>query len=73
VISAVIFDLFKTLGEFKERGRVIGDDPYFDIHIPKSLGMKIIHITAGKVAPETDAKAQNLGEAVKVVEKRMKA
>ena len=57
-----------TLGVSALETVVIGDDSELDICIPKRMGMKTIHLTAGDIIAEADAQARNIGEAVDLVE-----
>jgi FMN phosphatase YigB (HAD superfamily) len=57
-----------TLGVSALETVVIGDDSELDICIPKRMGMKTIHLTAGDVIAEADSQVRNIGEAVDLVE-----
>ncbi len=65
-----IFDTpLRVLGVEPQEVIIIGDDPTLDITNPHNLGMKTIQITDGEPDPHADAKARNVYEAAKMIEK----
>ena len=57
----------QTLGVDPSEVVVIGDNMDLDVRLPKSLGMRTIHLTDGQT--EADANARDVGEGAQIIER----